>query len=103
MQSLRHQSFVLSIINNAFEESLKQVSLFTLCCSQRSNTPISRPFHRISFGVAMSKVLTRFVELCPFACGATRHVLMFVDLLCSVVGRHEFVMRFVFVDFSLVL
>jgi type IV secretory pathway TrbD component len=26
--------------------------------------------------------------LCPFACGATRHVLMFVDLLCSVVGRH---------------
>jgi hypothetical protein len=27
--------------------------------------------------------------LCPFACGATRHVLMFVDLLWSVIGRHE--------------
>jgi hypothetical protein len=36
----------------------------------------------------MSIVLTCFVELCPFACGAARHVLVFVDLLCSFVGRH---------------
>jgi hypothetical protein len=47
----------------------------------------------------MSIVLTCFVELCPFACGATRHVLMFVDLLCSVVGHHEVVMRFVILIF----
>ena len=46
-------------------------------------------------GVAMSVVLTCFVELCPFACGATRHVLMFVDLLWSVVGRHEVCWLFV--------
>jgi hypothetical protein len=37
----------------------------------------------------MSIVLTCFVELYPFACGATGHVLMFLELLCSVVGRHE--------------
>jgi hypothetical protein len=43
----------------------------------------------------MSIVLTCFVELCPFACGATRHVLMFVDLLWSVIGRHEVCWLFV--------
>jgi hypothetical protein len=37
----------------------------------------------------MSIVLTCLVELYPFACGAARHVLIFLELLCSVVGRHE--------------
>jgi hypothetical protein len=69
------------------------LSLHPFCCHltvESTNLPQDIYVARISSGVAMSIVLTYFVELCPFACaGAARHVLMFVDWLCSVVGRHE--------------
>jgi hypothetical protein len=103
---------MLSIINNAFEESLKQVSLFTLCCSQRSNTPISRPFRRISSGVLAMSISNEhssdlFCWIVPFClwCHQTCFDVCWLVVFChrSSWGCHEVVMRFVFVDFSLVL
>jgi hypothetical protein len=66
----------------------KQVSCFTLCCCQWLNPPISRPFHSISSGVAMSIVANLFF-LCAFGtqlqskCDIFWRFLLFVRLVAG--------------------